>query len=74
LFLVEAGSLAGERDYVPCPTLGAEQFLDIAGGLTDALFVFDKSEANILIAIFAEAHAGGDADTGFLDQQLGELQ
>jgi len=38
----------------------AEEFFDVAGGLTHALFVFYQSDAHITITIFAKANAGSN--------------
>src|SRR5690606_3016323 len=60
--------------HIARPGLGAQQLLDVARRLADALFVLDKGQPDILIAIFAKADAGSNANAGFTDQQLGEFE
>src|SRR5262249_2570517 len=42
--------------------------------LTDALLVLDEGEADVPLAVFAEADARGDGDLRLLDAELGELE
>ena len=47
--------------------------LDAAQGLAGAFFVFDQGEADVVVAVLAEADAGADGGFGFEQEFLGEL-
>src|SRR6476619_7715191 len=50
-----------------------EELLDAAGGLPDAVLVLHQGDADVALAVFAEAEARRYRHIGLLDQQLGEL-
>src|ERR1700733_6311784 len=48
--------------------------LDASQCLAGAFFVFDEGEADVAVAIFAEADAGRYGNFGFVEQALGKLE
>src|SRR5690606_22150919 len=48
---------------------GAQEALDVARGLADAVLVLHQRQPDIVIAMLAEADARRDGDVGLLDQQ-----
>src|SRR5690606_18575475 len=64
----------GQGHHVAVAGSAREQLLDVAGGLTDALRVLDEGEADVLVAILAEANPGRYGDARLLDQELCELE
>ena len=53
---------------------GGEEAANIARSLSNALFILDEGKADIFVAIFTKANAGGDSHMGFLNKALCELQ
>ena len=51
-----------------------KHLLDSPYCLPGALFVFDQGEADVVVAVVAEADAGGDGYFRFRQQELGELE
>ena len=47
-----------------------EEAADVARGLADALLVLDQRDADMIVAVLAEADAGRDCDLRLLDQEL----
>ena len=64
---------AGERALGRDDTLG-EHLLDAAEGLAGAFFVFDEGEADVLVAVLAEAYPRRHGHLGFVEQELRELE
>src|SRR6266545_4889741 len=56
------------------PILSRGEALEAAQGLFDALLVLDQGEADIALAVLAEADAGRDRHLALLDLHLGELE
>ena len=54
--------------------LGVQEAADVARRLADALLVLDQRDADIALAMLAEADARRHRHVGLLQQQLGELQ
>src|SRR5918996_862632 len=52
----------------------AEERLDVAHSLADALAVLDQGEAHEALAVLAKAEARRDRDPGFAQQELAELE
>src|SRR3546814_14641766 len=50
-----------------------EKCLDVAHGLARAMLVIDQAEAHDALAVLADAQAGSDRATGFVNQQLADL-
>src|SRR5882762_6529884 len=63
-----AASLLRRQDGVGV----AQEGLDVAHRVADAVLVLDQRQADIALAMLAEADAGGDRDLGRRQQQLGE--
>ena len=55
------------------PAIAARR-LEAAQGLPDAVLVLDEGEADVALAVLAEADARRDRDLALLDQHLGELE
>jgi len=53
--------------------LGQHRF-DAAQGLARSFFVLDEGEADVVVAVFAEAYAGTDGGFGFGQKQLRKLE
>src|SRR3954454_16834146 len=51
-----------------------EEAADVAGGLPNALFVFDQRQTHVVVPALAEADARRDRDIRLFDEQLGELE
>src|SRR5262245_10420408 len=54
-------------------TVLSEHVLDAAHRLAQAMLVLDERDAHVIVAVVAEADAGGDGDLRALEQALGEL-
>ncbi len=51
-----------------------EHLPNAAEGLSCSLFVFDEGEADVAVAVVAEADAGTDGYFGFCEQQLRKFE
>ena len=47
-----------------------EELFQVARGLPETMFVFDKRDANVIIAVFAKADARSDRNIRLFNQQL----
>ncbi len=64
----------GERnDVVEFIDSRFQKTTDVARGLPDALLILDQRDANILVAMLAEADARRNGHIGLLDQKFGEF-
>ena len=68
------GLVAAFGSLYPNRSALREHLLDAAEGLAGALFVFDEGEADVVVAVVAEADAGADGGFGFDEQELRELE
>src|SRR5262245_124894 len=74
-------SLATPAPTVPRPSrpmrtslTSVTEVFETAKRLADSLLVLDQREADVALAVLAEADPRRDRDLGLLDQQLGELE
>src|SRR6185437_2789580 len=58
----------------PSDIATAQEQLDVARRLAQALAVLDQGNADVALAVVAESHARRHRDIGLLEQQLGESQ